>query len=73
MTWGQLLAKDMEEACQEMARRGLRLFQVMPVQTSSAWVDSGWDRPQTGIIRKDDCSLSIKTDRRIGHLPGYNS
>ena len=33
--WGQRLAGDMEKACQEMARRGLRLFSVVPVQTSS--------------------------------------
>jgi hypothetical protein len=34
--WGQRLAKEQEEACQEMARQGLRLSHVVPVQTSSA-------------------------------------
>ena len=39
--WRQRLAQEMEEACQEMARRGLRLIQVVPI-LSSASVQGGW-------------------------------
>ena len=39
--WRQRLAKEMEDASQEMAHRGLRLIHVVPVQ-SSVSLQGGW-------------------------------
>jgi hypothetical protein len=35
--WRHRLAHEMEETCQEMARRGLRLIQVVPVLSSASY------------------------------------
>jgi hypothetical protein len=35
--WRIRLAQEMEDACQEMARRGLRLAKVVPALSSSTW------------------------------------
>jgi len=35
--WRHRLAQEMEDASQEMARRGLRLMEVVPVLSSSTW------------------------------------
>jgi hypothetical protein len=44
--WRRRLAQEMEEACQEMARRGLRLTQVVPVLSSASgqgsWTEGAW-------------------------------
>ena len=44
--WRQRLAQEMEDACQEMARRGLRLTAVVPVLSSSSfqgsWTEGAW-------------------------------
>lgn len=36
-TWRRRLAQEMEAACQEMARRGLRLVQVVPLLSTATW------------------------------------
>ncbi len=38
--WRQRLAGEMEDACQEMARRGLRLIQVVPILSTATWKGS---------------------------------
>lgn len=44
--WRRRLAREMEEACQEMARRGLRLIQVVPVLSTASdkgsWTEGAW-------------------------------
>jgi hypothetical protein len=44
--WRQRLAQEMEDACQEMARRGLRLTSVVPTLSSGAfqgsWTEGAW-------------------------------
>jgi hypothetical protein len=44
--WRQRVAQEMEDACQEMARRGLRLIQVVPVLSSvslqGGWTEGAW-------------------------------
>jgi hypothetical protein len=44
--WRQRLAQEMEDACQEMARRGLRLNQVVPVVSAESlkgtWTEGAW-------------------------------
>ena len=44
--WRPRLAQEMEDVCQEMARRGLRLAQVVPVLSSvslqGAWTEGAW-------------------------------
>ena len=44
--WRRRLAQDMEQTCQEMARRGLRLIQVVPVLSSAnykgSWTEGAW-------------------------------
>ena len=39
--WGELLAEEMNEACDEMASQGLRLASIVPVE-SSAELQGGW-------------------------------
>ena len=38
--WRRRLAQEMEEACQEMARRGMRLIQVVPALSTATWQGS---------------------------------
>jgi len=38
--WRKRLAREMEDACQEMARRGLRLTQVVPILSTATWKGS---------------------------------
>ena len=38
--WRQRLAQEMEDACQEMARRGLYLVAVVPTLSSTTWQGS---------------------------------
>ena len=38
--WRKRLAREMEDACQEMARRGLRLIQVVPILSTATWKGS---------------------------------
>ena len=44
--WRQRLAQEMEDACQEMARRGLQLIQVVPVLSAESfkgsWTEGAW-------------------------------
>ena len=44
--WRQCLAQEMEDACQEMSRRGLRLVQIVPVISAGAmrgsWTEGAW-------------------------------
>ncbi len=44
--WRKRQAQALEEACQEMARRGLRLTQVVPVLSSvsgqGSWTEGAW-------------------------------
>ena len=44
--WRERLAQEMEDVCQEMARRGLGLAQVVPVLSSvslqGAWTEGAW-------------------------------
>ena len=44
--WRQRLATEMENACEEMSRRGLHLVQVVPVLSSvsmqGAWTEGAW-------------------------------
>jgi hypothetical protein len=44
--WRHRLAKEMEDVSQEMARRGLRLIQVVPVLSSvslqGGWTEGAW-------------------------------
>ncbi len=44
--WRHRLAQEMEDAAQEMARRGLRLINVVPVQSSvsmqGGWTEGAW-------------------------------
>ena len=44
--WRQRLAQEMEEVCQEMARRGLRLVQAVPTLSSASfqgsWTEGSW-------------------------------
>ena len=44
--WRRRLAHEMEEACQEMARRGLRLTHVIPVLSTAnykgSWTEGAW-------------------------------
>ena len=44
--WRQRLATEMEQACQEMARQGLRLLTVVPVMSSGdlkgGWTEGAW-------------------------------
>lgn len=44
--WRQRLATEMEDACEEMSRRGLRLVQIVPVASSvslqGAWTEGAW-------------------------------
>lgn len=44
--WRQRLAQEMEEVCQEMARRGLHLTRVVPILSSTglqgAWTEGAW-------------------------------
>ena len=45
-SWRQELAKEMEEACQEMLQQGLHLTHVVPVNTSrdlaGGWTEGAW-------------------------------
>jgi hypothetical protein len=44
--WRQRLAQEMETACQEMSRRGLRLVGVIPVLNAQSmkgsWTEGAW-------------------------------
>ena len=44
--WRQQLAQEMEAACQEMSRRGLRLVQIVPVMSAvglrGSWTEGVW-------------------------------
>ena len=44
--WRQRLAQEMEDVCQELARRGLRLIQVVPVLSAESfkgsWTEGAW-------------------------------
>ena len=44
--WRRRLAQEMEDACQEMARRGLRLTQAVPILSSASlqgsWTEGVW-------------------------------
>jgi len=44
--WRLRLAQEMEDACQEMARRGLQLTQVVPVYSAEtfkgSWTEGAW-------------------------------
>jgi hypothetical protein len=44
--WRQRLAEEMEGACQEMERRGLRLVRVVPHMSSTSfqgsWTEGAW-------------------------------
>jgi hypothetical protein len=44
--WRQQLALEMEAACQEMSRRGLRLVQIVPVMSAASlrgsWTAGVW-------------------------------
>jgi hypothetical protein len=44
--WRQRLAQEMEAACQEMARRGLRLVDVVPALSAESmkgsWTEGVW-------------------------------
>jgi hypothetical protein len=51
--WRERLANEMNEACDEMARQGLRLAQIVPVSSSvglqGGWTEGAWlhfARPQ---------------------------
>ncbi|MBF8267771.1 MAG: hypothetical protein HW388_1279 [Dehalococcoidia bacterium] len=44
--WRQRLATEMEQACQEMSRHGLRLLTVVPVLSAGdmkgGWTEGAW-------------------------------
>ncbi len=66
--WRQRLAKEMEDASQEMARRGLRLTQVVPVLSSSTW---NWNGSWTeGVwMHFESAAAGMSTARDIAKGP----